>query len=53
VTLAGPPLAQPVDLTRLLAIGLSQKPNDAALVSLERTWSWRELDEASTRLARN
>jgi long-chain acyl-CoA synthetase len=53
VTLAGPPLVQPVDLTRLLAIGLSQKPNDAALVSLERTWSWRELEEASLRLARH
>ena len=53
MSLAGPPLAEPVDFTKLLAIGLREKPADAALVSLERTWSWRELDDASTRLARH
>ena len=30
---------------------MKSKPNEPALVSLERTWSWRELDQASTRLA--
>src|SRR6185503_10698166 len=36
-----------------LAVGLKSKPDDAALVLLQRTWSWRELDEDSTRLAKN
>jgi long-chain acyl-CoA synthetase len=53
VTLTGPPLAGPVGLTKLLEVGLSQKPNDDALVSLERIWSWRELEKVSLRLARN
>ena len=35
----------------LLEVGLKTKPNETALVSLERKWSWRELDQASTRLA--
>jgi acyl-CoA synthetase (AMP-forming)/AMP-acid ligase II len=52
MAIAGPLLQQPVQLTRLLEIGLSTKPDEPALISLERKWSWRELDNASARLAR-
>jgi len=38
-------------LHELLAAGLAAHPDDAALVSLERRVSWRELEEASLRLA--
>ena len=48
---AGATLERPVELVRLLDVGLKGKPDEVALVSLERTWSWRELDQASTRLA--
>jgi acyl-coenzyme A synthetase/AMP-(fatty) acid ligase len=37
----------------LLDVGLNSKPNEPALVLLHRTWSWRELDDDSTRLAKN
>lgn len=50
--IAGPKLNRPVTLATLLEVGLKSKPDDAALVSLDRTWSWRELNEASTRLAK-
>lgn len=49
--LAGPALDSPVNFTKLLAIGLATKPDAAALISLERTWTWRQLEEASTHLA--
>lgn len=49
---AGATLARPVELVTLLDIGLKSRPEETALVSLERTWSWHELDQASTRLAR-
>jgi long-chain acyl-CoA synthetase len=52
VPIVGPKLERPVKLANLLDVGLKSKPNDTALVSLERTWSWRELEEASTRLAK-
>jgi hypothetical protein len=51
VALAGPTLERPAERVRLLDVGLKNKPDAVALVSPERTWSWRELDEASTRLA--
>jgi long-chain acyl-CoA synthetase len=35
----------------VLELGLRSKPHETALVSLERKWSWGELDQASTRLA--
>jgi acyl-coenzyme A synthetase/AMP-(fatty) acid ligase len=47
----GPPLAQPIALADLLAIGLATKPDEPALVSNESRWTWRELDAASHRLA--
>ena len=49
--ITGPPLAQPIVLTDILAVGLATKPDDLALVSNESRWTWRELDAASKRLA--
>jgi long-chain acyl-CoA synthetase len=51
VAFAGATLERPIKLIRLLDVGLKSKPNETALVSLERKWSWWELDEVSTRLA--
>jgi len=51
VAIAGPALERPIKLASLLEVGLKTKPNEPALASLERKWSWRELDQASTRLA--
>jgi len=49
--LSGPPLDGPVDLTRLIEPGLDVGPDTVASVSREMSWTWRELDEASVRLA--
>ncbi len=51
MVLEGPELDGPVDLPRLLERGLAAKPDALALVSLRLRWTWRELNEASTRLA--
>ena len=51
--LSGPPLDASVDLTEILSPGLATKADDLALVSAETRWSWRQLEETSTRLARN
>ena len=45
------PLSQSITLSQLLETGLRTKPNDLALVSFESKWTWRELDQASRRLA--
>lgn len=50
MTLAGATLERPVDLVRLLEVGL-RNPDAVALVSLERAWTWAELEQRSTRLA--
>jgi acyl-CoA synthetase (AMP-forming)/AMP-acid ligase II len=47
----GPTLERPILLAQLLETGLRRKPAELALVSLESRWTWRELDEASRRLA--
>lgn len=49
----GPPLKESINLGQLLERGLTAKPEEDALVSLEGRWSWRELDEKSDRLARS
>src|SRR5215471_18706502 len=49
--IAGLPLERPINLSELLEIGLRARPDDLALVSFESKWSWRELDQASLRLA--
>jgi long-chain acyl-CoA synthetase len=51
--LAGPPLTIEVELARLLDKGLASNPDAPALVSINGQLSWRELDAASTRLARH
>ncbi len=51
MAIVGAKLERPIKLASLLDVGLKAKPNETALVSLERTWSWWELDQASTRLA--
>jgi long-chain acyl-CoA synthetase len=47
----GPALDRPVELIRLLEIGLRTKPDELALVSFESRWTWQELDAASRRVA--
>ncbi|MCA9027196.1 MAG: acyl--CoA ligase [Planctomycetaceae bacterium] len=49
--LAGPTLTQTVTIDDLLRNGLASKSDEPALVSAKSRISWRELDEASTRLA--
>lgn len=49
--LTGPPLSVPVDLSEILDIGLAGKPDDLAMVSEVRNWTWQQLDETSNRLA--
>lgn len=51
MAIAGARLDRPVELATLLDKGLSSKPHETALVSLERTWTWSELKRASTGLA--
>jgi long-chain acyl-CoA synthetase len=51
--LAGPPLTFQVELARLLDKGLAASPDAPALVSIDGQLTWRELDAASTRLARH
>jgi acyl-coenzyme A synthetase/AMP-(fatty) acid ligase len=51
VPIAGAKLARPIQLANLLEVGLKTRPSETALVSLERKWSWLELDQASDRLA--
>ncbi|QDU45593.1 Long-chain-fatty-acid--CoA ligase [Symmachiella dynata] len=51
--ITGPPLEKPVLLADILKIGLESNPDAAAIVSSDRSWTWRELDAASRRLAAN
>jgi acyl-CoA synthetase (AMP-forming)/AMP-acid ligase II len=46
-------LEAPIELSKLLHVGLNDRPNDAALVSMEGVWSWAELEQAASRLAAN
>lgn len=49
--LKGQQLSVPVDLSKILGIGLAQNSNQMAMVSEVRDWSWQQLDETSNRLA--
>ena len=49
--LIGASLPPPVPLADLLRAGLDARPDDDALVSLETRWTFRQLDDVSTRLA--
>jgi len=46
---SGPVLDKPVQLSTMLDVGLKDRPDD--LMSLEGTWSWFELEQATSRLA--
>ena len=48
---AGPLLEAPIQLSKLLQIGVNDRPHEAALVSMEGVWSWSNLDQATNRLA--
>lgn len=49
----GPPLDSTVPLLDILGKGIGATPDEAALVSLRTRWTWRALDQACDRLARN
>lgn len=51
--LHGPKLTDPTPLCDLLNIGLETKADQNAVISLEGSLSWRNLDDSSTTLARN
>lgn len=51
--LNGGPLEQIVPLSEILAAPLASKPDAAALTSLLRSYSWRELDQSADHLARH
>ena len=48
---AGPLLEAPIRLSKLLQKGVTDRPHEAALVSMEGVWSWSKLEEATNRLA--
>jgi acyl-coenzyme A synthetase/AMP-(fatty) acid ligase len=50
---SGAPLDRPVDVTDLLRRGLDAGADTPALVSRESRFTWRELEQASDRLAAN
>ncbi len=49
----GQPLDGPIDLPSILRFGLTRGPDADALVSRRRRWTWRMLDDVSSRLAGN
>jgi len=49
--LHGNPLSEPADVRDLLSIGLEQRPDEVAIASRDDRMTWKELDEASSRLA--
>jgi long-chain acyl-CoA synthetase len=51
--LSGSALKEPVQLSKLLAVGLKARLDETALVSLEDSWSWSELERVTDRLAAN
>jgi long-chain acyl-CoA synthetase len=53
VPLHGPPLEAPLQLHTILKTGIETKPDADALVSRRQRWTWRKLDDVSSRLAGN
>ncbi len=49
--LVGAKVEKPIVLARLLETGLNRASQEVALVSLERTWTWQDLEDHSNRLA--
>ena len=48
---SGPALDRPVQLPTMLEVGLKHRPGQPALMSLEESWSWSELEQRTNRLA--
>ena len=42
---------EPVDVKRVLRLGLETTPDHPALIAYDRRLTWRQLDDSSTRLA--
>ncbi len=53
MSVSGTALAAPLQCMDLLRVGLDANADDIALVSSSTHWTWRELDDASSRLAAN
>ncbi|MEM7443973.1 MAG: class I adenylate-forming enzyme family protein [Pseudomonadota bacterium] len=51
--LRGEPLAEPFPLGDLLKLGLSKSSDEEALMGPTGSWTWRQLDRATTALAGN
>ncbi len=51
--LEGHPLIAPIDLRDVLRVGLDADPDAIAVSTADDQMTWRELDDTSTRLARN
>ena len=51
MTFYGQTLDACVEVDQVLRNGLERNPDSLALVSLDSRWSWRELDDATARLA--
>jgi acyl-CoA synthetase (AMP-forming)/AMP-acid ligase II len=51
--ICGPLLEEQIAIPKLLSRGLEKQPDAPALVSMRERWTWRELDEVTTRLAAN
>jgi long-chain acyl-CoA synthetase len=49
----GPRIDAPFALSELLTVGLDAEPSGPAIITLDGTLSWAELDEQSTRVAQN
>lgn len=47
------PLPGPVNVFRILKTGLEARPDEPALLTVDRSWTWRELEQASARVAMN
>jgi long-chain acyl-CoA synthetase len=50
---SGPPLKEPIRLSKLLDVGLKERPDETALLSLEDARSWSEVERVTDRLAAN
>jgi len=49
--ISGPPLEGPIPLHEILKKGVEAKPDEDALVSRRQRWTFRKLDDVSSRLA--
>jgi long-chain acyl-CoA synthetase len=53
MTISNRTLDNPIDIPAILRTGLAADPDDAALFTVDRTWTWRELDDTSARVAKH